>query len=455
METDVGSRERRIYTISELTERIKSLLENKLPFVWVVGEISNFHTPVSGHFYFSLKDTDSQIRAVMFRGQNRALKFRPEDGLSVIGMGRINVYEPRGVYQIIIEYLEPEGVGVLQLAFEQLKAKLAAEGLFDDKHKQGLPFLPQRIGVATSPTGAVIRDILHVIDRRYPNIELQIAPVRVQGDGADEEIGEALRLLNDEDQADVIIVARGGGSLEDMQAFNSEVVARAVFASLIPVVSAVGHETDVTISDFVADLRAPTPSAAVEMILPVKEELLSLMKRNLTALENRILQKLRFSKEQTAQVSRRLVHPRRQISDYRLRLDDGIERIVRGFSREFTQMLDHVRDVQTRLWRSSPLFLTDNLKVLLKHQRQNLSSAMQFYLGLQGGRFDTAVARLNALSPLSVLERGYSVTRVLPSYAVVKDVDQVSVGQRVELTVSRGAVLCRVERKQEDGEANI
>ena len=324
MDGDLGTTERRIYTISELTHSIKSLLETKFPFVWLVGEISNFHTPVSGHFYFSLRDPDAQISAVMFRGQNRNLRFRPEDGLSVIAMGRINVYEPKGIYQLIIEYLEPEGIGVLQLAFEQLKARLAAEGLFDEEHKQPVPFLPRRIAVITSPTGAVIRDILNVIGRRYPNVVIEIVPVRVQGEEAAGEIAEALYFLNEQDNAEVIVVARGGGSLEDLQAFNSELVARAIFSSHIPVVSAVGHETDFTIADFTADLRAPTPSAAAELIVPVKDDLVRLIQGITGTLRTSITQRLRLLRERNIRVSGRLVHPKRQIADYRLRLDDAL-----------------------------------------------------------------------------------------------------------------------------------
>ncbi len=451
MDGDLGTTERRIYTISELTHSIKSLLETKFPFVWLVGEISNFHTPVSGHFYFSLKDPDAQISAVMFRGQNRNLKFRPEDGLSVIAMGRINVYEPKGVYQIIIEYLEPEGIGVLQLAFEQLKARLAAEGLFDEEHKQPVPFLPRRIAVITSPTGAVIRDILNVIGRRYPNVVIEIVPVRVQGEEAAGEIAEALYFLNEQDNAEVIVVARGGGSLEDLQAFNSELVARAIFSSHIPVVSAVGHETDFTIADFTADLRAPTPSAAAELIVPVKDDLVRLIQRITGTLRTSMTQRLRLLKERTIRVSGRLVHPKRQIANYRLRLDDALERIVRGSLRELNQMRNHVHVIQGRLARCTPEFLIQDLGIALKHYGQTLASAMQFCLQSKRGKLDATVARLNALSPWAVLERGFSVTRVLPDYALVKDVHQVNVGQHVEITVSRGSMVCSIERKQEDG----
>ena len=269
---------RKIYTVSELNALIKSLLEQQFPFVWVVGEISNFRIPLSGHFYFTLKDEASQLNAVMFRGQHRQLKFEPEDGMRVTGMGRLSVYEPRGSYQIILEYLEPSGVGGLQIAYEKLKARLADEGLFDQQYKKPLPFLPHKMALITSPSGAVVHDMLNIIDRRFSNTQIEIFPVKVQGTGAEEEIVEALRMLNDRIGVDLGILARGGGSLEDLQAFNSERVARAIFASKIPIIAAIGHETDYTIADFVADLRAPTPSAAAELAVPIKYELLQKVK---------------------------------------------------------------------------------------------------------------------------------------------------------------------------------
>ncbi len=455
MDKDFTLTERHIFTVSELTQSIKGLLENAYPFVWVAGEISNFRIPVSGHFYFTLKDPGAQINAVMFRAQNRSLKFRPEDGMAVVAMGRLNLYEPRGIYQIIIEYLEPEGIGILQLVFEQLKAGLAAEGLFDEKHKRPLPYLPQKIAVVTSPTGAVIRDIMHVINRRFPNVAVEIAPVKVQGEGAAEEIAEALQLLNEMNDADVIVVARGGGSLEDLQAFNSEVVARAIFASHIPVVSAVGHETDFTIADFTADVRAPTPSVAAELIVPVKQELLKRIQEIRGALKSAMSQRLRLLRERTIQLSKRLVHPGRQIADYRLRLDDALGRILRGLSRRLDEKRDRLNMMRERLCRCGPQFMVKDLDVLLKHHRQTLLSAMQFFLESKKSILRTTVAKLNTLNPLAILERGYSVTRTLPDYALVKDVQQVSVGQHVEVTVSRGAMVCRIERKRTDGQANI
>jgi exodeoxyribonuclease VII large subunit len=450
-----GMAARRIYTVTELTESIKAVLEDTYPFVWITGEISNFRAPASGHFYFTLKDPGAQINAVMFRAQNRNLRFQPEDGLAVIAMGRVNVYEPRGVYQMILEYLEPEGVGMLQLAFEQIKAKLEAEGLFDERHKAPLPFLPHKIAVITSPTGAAIRDIMKVMRRRFPNVAVELAPVMVQGEGAAAQIAEALALFNQRDDADVIVVARGGGALEDLQAFNSEVVARAIFASHLPVVSAVGHETDFTIADFTADVRASTPSAAAEVVVPVKEELLNRIKAVRGALKRAMVQRVRLLRERAIHLSRRLIHPGKQLDDYRLRLDDVWCRIVRGFSRHLADRRDRLKELGGRLGRCTPRIVVKDLNTILKYNYQRLSSAMQFCVESKRSTFSTTGAKLNALSPLAILGRGYSVTRALPGYALVKDVGTVSIGGHVEVTLSKGAMVCRIERKKQDGEADI
>src|SRR5438034_3287228 len=270
--------QRKIYSVCERSQEIRNRLEQQFPDVWVTGEVSNFHGATSGHLYFSLKDADAQIRAVCFRSQARYLKFKPADGVSVIARGRLSVYEPRGEYQLVVEFLEPAGLGALQLAFEQLKTRLAAEGLFDPARKRPLPVLPRAIGVVTSPAGAVIRDILLVLRRRFRNMNVLVYPVRVQGEGAAREIAQGIERFNRRPLAaglrpvDVIILARGGGSLEDLWPFNEERVARAIAASKIPVISAVGHETDFTIADFVADLRAPTPSAAAELVVHPKRD---------------------------------------------------------------------------------------------------------------------------------------------------------------------------------------
>ena len=353
------------------------------------------------------------------------------------------------------EYLEPKGLGGLQLAFDQLKRRLSDEGLFDEEHKRPLPWLPGCIAVVTSPSGAVIRDIMTVVYRRYPNVVLEIAPVRVQGEGADWEIAKAIQMLNVREDADVIILARGGGSLEDLQAFNSEIVARAIFASKIPVVSAVGHETDVTIADFTADRRAATPSAAAEIVVPVKEELEGRIAGMRSVLGVAMMQQVDLLNEKTVYLSRRLMDPRRRIADCRLRLDEAYERVCRGLLRKVTATGEQYRAVRGRLLRSSPVSALQESRLLLKHYNENLQDRMRS--GLQNRAFllRTFAGKLSALNPLAILERGYSITRTVPGYAVVRDVRQVAVGEEVEVTLSEGALGCRIERKKEDGQTDL
>ena len=287
----------RVYTVTELSEEIKGLLEGHFPFLWVEGEISNFRSPMSGHYYLTLKDEHAQIRAVMFRNCARTLKFMPEDGMRVVAQGKVSTYTPRGEYQVILDYLEPMGVGALALAFEQIKRTLAAQGVFDKAMKKPLPFLPQRVAVITSPTGAAIRDFLKVLGRRFANVEVAVVPVRVQGEGASAEIIAALETANRQGSFDVIILTRGGGSLEDLWAFNQEDLARAIRRSRIPVISAVGHEIDVTIADLAADFRAPTPSAAAEMLVTEKEVLIERLFSLKKRLENPIQKSSRSMKQ--------------------------------------------------------------------------------------------------------------------------------------------------------------
>src|SRR5579862_6676929 len=301
--------QRRVWKVSELTESISELLERAFPDVWVEGEVSNCHAAQSGHIYFTLKDARSQIRCVCFRDQARMLKFRPEDGLHVTVRGSLGVYEPRGEYQIYVTVIEPVGAGALQIAFEQLKKKLQDEGLFDAARKRPLPVLPRCIGVVTSPTGAAIRDILRVLKRRFANVHVQIYPVKVQGEGAAAEVAAGLRHFNRAKFADVVIVARGGGSLEDLWAFNEEVVARAIADSKIPVISGVGHETDFTIADFVADLRAPTPTAAAELVSPHRDDLLGQVADAADALGRAMETRLAELRQRLDWVARELLPP--------------------------------------------------------------------------------------------------------------------------------------------------
>jgi exodeoxyribonuclease VII large subunit len=438
---------RHIYTVSELTENIKEFLEETFPFVWVTGEIANLRQPVSGHLYFTLKDASAQISAVIFRAHSRSLRFDLEDGMAVTAMGRINVYESRGIYQVIVEYVEPGGLGALQAAFEQLKAKLSSEGLFDEKRKRPIPFLCQKIAVITSPTGAVIQDFLHVAQRRFPNVEIEIAPAMVQGEGAAQEIVRAFELIGKRGRADVIVLARGGGSLEDLQAFNSEAVARAIFLCEIPVVSAVGHETDYTIADFTADLRAPTPSAGAELIVPEKAALLSRAEGLEKALSYAMTRQIRSLGEQVGHVCKRLIHPSRKIVDHRLRIDDLLARAQRAC----TGMLRHTRDrveiVGESLERHGPRATLKTLRNLLEHLQQRHEFAITKFVQSKRTALRFAAGKISALNPLAVLERGFSVTRILPELVIVKDVEQVRVGEKVAVRVAKGEMVCRVERK--------
>jgi exodeoxyribonuclease VII large subunit len=388
-----------IITVSELTAQIRRLLEGAFPDIWVEGEISNLSVPQSGHAYFTLKDEHAQIRAVMFRSSQRFLKFALQHGMQVICRGRVGLYEPRGEYQLVADYIEPRGAGALQRAFEQLKTRLEQEGLFDPAHKRPLPLLPRRIGLITSPTGAAIRDMLRVIRRRHPNIRILIYPVSVQGVEAAPAVIEAVRYFNAEKSADVLIVGRGGGSLEDLWAFNEEAVARALYASAIPVISAVGHETDYTIADFVADLRAPTPSAAAEMV--VESE--SIFRERLGALESHLMknmqQALDSGRASVRESSRLLGDPRRMLE----RLNQHVDEL----SRRSVLALRH----------------------FLRHDRSRLL---------------TAAAGLDHLNPLGVLSRGYSITRKMPSGAIVKESSAVANGDLIGTKVHTGEILSRV-----------
>ena len=391
-----------ILTVTKLTYQIKNLLEGTFPDVWVEGEISNLTVPQSGHAYFTLKDEQSQVKAVLFRSSQRHLKFTLQHGMQVICRGRVSVYEPRGEYQIIVDYVEPRGVGALQRAFEELKTRLDREGLFSLERKKQLPLLPRRIGIVTSPTGAAIRDILRVIRRRHPKMEILIYPVPVQGAEATPSIVEAVQYFNREKNIDVMIVGRGGGSLEDLWAFNEEAVARAIFASRIPVISAVGHETDYTIADFVADLRAPTPSAAAEMVVESEAHL----RDNVLSLELRLASSIRQELEQrkaTVQHALRLLaDPRKKLELFSQRIDELLGRIGNG-------LRQHVR-----------------------RDRALLTS-------LTGA--------LDHLNPLGILSRGYSVTRSVPLGTIIKSAAEVNEGDVLSTTLHNGVVLSRVEKR--------
>jgi len=435
-----------IYTVSKLNSEIKFLLEDKFPFIWVSGEISNCKMPGSGHLYFTLKDENSQISCVIFRGQNQNLKFELEDGLSITGLGRISLYEPRGTYQLIFEYLEPKGIGALQIAFEQLKDRLRSEGLFDDKYKKPLPFLPKKISLITSPTGAAVHDILKIIDRRFPNLFIEIVPVKVQGENAEKEIVQALELLNTLNDTDIIILARGGGSLEDLNAFNSENVARAVFSANIPVVSAIGHETDFTISDFVADLRAPTPSAAAELVVPNKDELKRRHENIFSKLKSNIWQHIEKHSYVLTQVSKSLIDPKRKVQDFRLKTDDLATRLTKMFLNRINQKCEQFKLWKDLLYINNPLGYITNLNERLKNISDKLYTLNTIYLNNKRSLLRESTGRLYALNPTAILKRGYSITRTIPEADVVKTAHSVSIGQNLEVMLAKGSLVVNVHK---------
>ena len=443
--------ERVVCTVSELAMRIKASLEEQFPAVWVEGEISNLRTPSSGHAYFTLKDDGAQLRCVLFRGRGRRVAFQPEDGMQVLAFGGLDVYVARGEYQLVVELLEPKGVGALQLAFEQLKRRLEAEGLFDAARKRPLPSFPRTIGIVTSPTGAAVRDMLHVIGRRFADLRILITPVRVQGEEAPGEIVRALRDLQEIAELDVVIVGRGGGSIEDLWAFNDERVARAIAACRVPVISAVGHETDFTIADFVADLRAPTPSAAAELVVQEKLQVARALVDLYENLKQGMAGRLDRERARIESLAKRrvLTDAARALRDLHRRLDDLTARLtlgVRGSQRQVAHRLSLARNALRSL---NPVARIANGTALLSQLRGRLASAAVHSVKASRHRFDAAVGQLDSLSPLAVLGRGYSLTRLLPSGAIVRSAAQTRPGDAVEILLHRGALDARVERLKE------
>ncbi|MGH7374599.1 MAG: exodeoxyribonuclease VII large subunit [Candidatus Rokuibacteriota bacterium] len=443
--------ERVVCTVSELAMRIKASLEDQFPAVWVEGEISNLRTPSSGHAYFTLKDDGAQLRCVLFRGRGRRVAFQPEDGMQVLAFGGLDVYIARGEYQLVVELLEPKGVGALQLAFEQLKRRLEAEGLFDAARKRALPSFPRTIGIVTSPTGAAVRDMLHVIGRRFADLRILITPVRVQGEEAPGEIVGALRDLQEIAELDVVIVGRGGGSIEDLWAFNDERVARAIAACRVPVISAVGHETDFTIADFVADLRAPTPSAAAELVVQEKLQVARALVDLYEGLKQAMAGRLDRERERVASLAKRrvLTDAARALRDLHRRLDDLTARLslgVRGSQRRVAHRLSLARNALRSL---NPVARIANGTALLSQLRGRLASAAGNRVKASRHRFDAAVGQLDSLSPLAVLGRGYSLTRLLPSGAIVRSAAQTRPGDAIEILLHQGALDARVERLKE------
>ena len=434
---------RRALSVSELTAQIKILLEGRLIDVLVEGEISNFRRHSSGHWYFTLKDEAAKIRCACYRMQNRLIRFTPNDGLTVRARGRLSVYEGQGEYQLAVDYLEPSGIGALQLAFEQLKAKLEAEGLFDSKRKRGLPMLPRCIGVVTSPTGAAVRDILRTLKRRNEGISLLIAPVRVQGDGAAAEIVEAIGLLNALAEIDVIIVGRGGGSIEDLWSFNEERVARAIFNSRVPVISAVGHETDFTIADFVADMRASTPSAAAELVAIARHEICG----RVNALTERMTTSMRYRLLELGRTLSRLRSSRaidlmpvairnmsRRIDDSVHAMESSVRKSVRQQRAGLGALSLRLRDADVRAAMARQNNALGLLNARLLTAMQSKSTQRREQLGLAAGK-------LQSMSPLAVLARGYAIAFDRRG-SIIKHPLDVLRGDLVRVRVAEGEMDC-------------
>ncbi len=443
---------RRVLTVGELTAQVKGLLEGQVGQVWVTGEVTNLRAQSSGHAYFTLKDAESQLNCVLFRTERQKNAGLLEDGRRVVLQGNLTVYEPRGQYQLRVMTVELQGMGALQAAFEKLKHKLDAEGLFAAERKRALPPYPRRIGIVTSPTGAALQDVLHVVRRRDPSLELLLASCRVQGEGAAEEIAAAIRMLNEfgardgtdgnRGRIDLILVTRGGGSLEDLWAFNEEIVARAIFESRLPVVSAVGHEIDFTLSDFVADLRAATPSAAAELLT---EGVFS-SKEFMAAADDRMRQLLRRRLDDSAheigQLRGRLVrlHPWRRINELFQRLDDfqiSLLRIVRQATRERRVVWRNARE---KLLRMRPALVLDGRRELLTQLVRQLRRQSQRQLLESRNRFSALQARLRLLGPEQVLARGYSITMRDDTGEVIRDAAKVKAGQRLRTRLKSGVV---------------
>jgi exodeoxyribonuclease VII large subunit len=437
--------QRELYSVSRLNREARAVLEGNFPLLWVEGEISNLARPRSGHIYFSLKDEFAQVRCAMFRMRVSNLRFTPQDGMQVMARVRIGLYEPRGDFQLQIEHMEESGDGVLRRAFEALKQRLDQEGLFDTAHKRPLPTMPKCIGVVTSPSGAAVRDILTVLRRRFPAIPVVIYPTAVQGSGAANEIAAQIRLAGKRGECDVLIVGRGGGSLEDLWAFNEEVVARAIVESPLPVISAVGHEVDTTISDFVADLRAPTPSAAAELLSPDRGEWLETLRRIESRLGRAQLQQLKLGQQKLAWLQQRLRDPAQQLQQRAQRLDEMEQRLAKAQQNLLRHLQARLATDDARLQRHNPLMRLQQLRQTEQQLSLRLRQAWQQQARQWQLRLAAQVGALEAISPLATLSRGYAIVQDAESGQVIRRSDEVKQGDTLRTRLHQGELLCHVK----------
>lgn len=446
--------ERNVYTVSRLNREVRVLIERGLGVIWVEGELSNLSIPSSGHWYFSMKDRDAQLRCAMFRQRNLAVGFTPKAGQKILARGRVSLYEPRGDYQFIVEHLEEAGLGALKREFERLKAKLAAEGLFAMERKRPLPRFPRRIGVVTSPTGAALRDILHILSRRFPPADVLIYPTPVQGDAAIARIVDAIETASRRAECDVLIVARGGGSIEDLWAFNDENVARAIHACNIPVVSGIGHEIDFTIADFVADARAPTPSGAAELVAPDRHACLEALTRTLERLRACMRREMRSVAVRLESADRRLKlsHPGVRLNQQAQRLDDLEQRLTGAIRGALQSDRTRISEMVTRLVHRSPEHALRELKARYAQLSARLDHVARQTLARAEHRFGLACRTLHTVSPLATLGRGFAIVKRASDGKLITNAETVEVGEEIHATLAFGTLDARVTGKNRGAE---
>jgi exodeoxyribonuclease VII large subunit len=441
--------QRDILTVSQLNREVKQVLEGSFPLLWVEGEISNLARPASGHLYFSLKDAKAQVRCAMFRMRNRLIDFEPENGMQVLIRANIGLYEARGEYQLIVEHMEPAGDGALRRAFDQLKTRLDAEGLFAPEHKQPLPAFPRQVGIITSATGAAVRDILHVLQRRHPALPVIVYPVPVQGEGAARQIANMIALANQRKECDVLILSRGGGSLEDLWAFNEEVVARAVYDSALPIVCGVGHEIDFTIADFVADMRAPTPSVAAELVSPDGDALLKTFHMQQGRLAQLMQQQLRLHTHRLDNLRKRLQHPGRRLQGIAQRLDELEQRLQHGWQQRCRHTQQQLATLDARLQQHTPRHRIRQYGTQQQELSKRLIRACEQTLSMADRRLTQLAHTLDAVSPLATLGRGYAIVRDKQG-KLLRDAATIVIGDTIEAQLHKGRLSAVVKEKADE-----
>ncbi|MCG8043402.1 MAG: exodeoxyribonuclease VII large subunit [Candidatus Thiodiazotropha endolucinida] len=443
-----GARE--IFSVSRLVRETRAILEASFPLLWVSGEVSNLAQPASGHIYFSLKDEAAQVRCAMFRMKRQRLRFQPENGQQVLIRAKVSLYEARGEFQLIAEHMEPAGEGALRFAFEQLKQKLAAEGLFDTEQKKPIPVPPKQLGLITSPSGAAVRDLLSVLKRRFPALPVIIYPVQVQGEDAARQIVQMLKLAERRQECDLLILSRGGGSLEDLQAFNEEQVARAIHQLSIPVVTGIGHEIDFTIADFVADRRAATPSAAAELVTPDQLEWQQRLHAVTRRLKQNQQQRLQQLQQHFSALLKRLQiqHPKRRLQQQAQRLDELSDRLSRQFHFNLLQKHQRIDRLHTRLARQTPEQRLKRLMQQTTSLEQRLHRAVTQRLNREQTRFTQLGRDLHNLSPLNTLGRGYAIVSSPTTHAIITDVAEVELGDELQARLHKGSLICQVVKKK-------